>query len=97
MKIKRFEEINEIYEQKPKNWKEGDSNYYTFTCDITVRANSMEEAEDKMEFIANANEDVELGAYALSYATENGKSYKGEDLYKLKTSSRSEETLESKK
>lgn len=27
-----------------------------------------------MEFIANQNEDVELGVYSLSYATEGGKS-----------------------
>ena len=76
MKIKKFNELNERYEQKPKpNWGEDTdvNNYYTFTCDITVRANSQEEAEDKMEFIANQNDDVELGIYTLSYATEGGK------------------------
>lgn len=72
MKIKKF---NELYEQKPKPGFGSDmdkTNYYTFTCDITIRANSQEEAEDKMEFIANQNEDVELGVYNLSYATEGG-------------------------
>lgn len=72
MKIKKF---NELYEQQPKpNWGDDTdkTNYYTFTSDITIRANSQAEAEDKMEFIANQNEDVELGVYNLSYATENG-------------------------
>jgi hypothetical protein len=75
MKIQKF---NELYEQNPKdsNWGNdtNDTNYYTFTCDITVRATSQEEAEDKMEFIANQNKDVELGVYNLSYSTENGES-----------------------
>ena len=74
MKVKKF---NELYEQQPKQGWGSDTdktNYYTFTCDITVRANSQEEAEDKMEFIANQNEDVELGVYNLSYVTEGGKS-----------------------
>lgn len=71
----RIQKFNELYEQTPKeNWgSDIDSkNYYTFTCDITVRANSQEEAEDKMEFIANQNEDVELGVYNLGYSTEKG-------------------------
>ena len=72
MKIRKF---NELYEQEPKeNWGSdiSNTNYYTFTCDITVRASSQEEAEDKMEFIANQSQDVELGVYNLSYKTENG-------------------------
>src|ERR1017187_1073849 len=74
MKIKK---VNELYEQLPKeNWGSDTdvNNYYTFTCDVTVRANSQEEAEDKMEFIANNNPDVELGMYNMSHATEGGKS-----------------------
>ncbi len=74
MKIQKF---NELYEQQPKeNWGSDTdtTNYYTFTCDITIRANSEEEAEDKMEFIANGSPDVELGVYHLNYATENGES-----------------------
>lgn len=72
MKIQKF---NELYEQQPKeNWGSDTdtTNYYTFTCDITVRAASQEEAEDKMEFIANQDADVELGVYHLNYATEKG-------------------------
>jgi len=73
MKIQKF---NELYEQNPKQDWGSDTdktNYYTFTSEITVRANSQEEAEDKMEFIANQNPDVELGIYNLNYATEGGK------------------------
>lgn len=95
MKIKKF---NELYEQLPKqNWG-GDTdkrNYYTFTCDITVRADSQEAAEDKMEFIANQNEDVELGVYNLSYATEGGVS-RMVGVGEPKTSSSETTVMESK-
>lgn len=73
MKIKKF---NELYEQTPKEkWGSDvdENNYYTFTCDITVRAKNQEDAEDKMEFIANQDPDVELGTYNLSASTVDGK------------------------
>lgn len=69
MKIRKF---NELYtpEEKP-NWESGDSNFYTFDCNITVKANSQEEAEDKMAIIAN-HPDMELGLYTLSVSSEDG-------------------------
>jgi hypothetical protein len=93
MKIQKF---NELYEQQPKeNWgsDKDETNYYTFTCDITVRAASQEEAEDKMEFIANQDADVELGVYHLNYATEDGKG----NLFPSSKSLPPTNTLESKK
>ncbi len=72
IKSMRIKKVNEFYESKPKeNWGP-EGNYYTFTCDITVKASSLENAEDKMEFIANGSEDIVLGLYTLSHSTENG-------------------------
>jgi hypothetical protein len=69
MKIKKFNELYEVGE-KPK-WQEDGSNYYTFNADITIKASSQEEAEDKMEIIAN-NPDMQLGRYDLDMSTEGG-------------------------
>ena len=55
MKIKK---VNELYQQEPKSNDPG-ANYYTFRCDVTVKASSLEEAEDKMSLIAN-NPDFDL-------------------------------------
>ena len=68
----RLMKFNELYEQQPKEF-DASSNTFTFKCDITVRANSQEEAEDKMEFIANQDPDVELGFYELDASMVGGK------------------------
>ncbi len=85
MKIQKF---NELYEQQPKdNWGSDTdkTNYYTFTCDITIRANSEEEA-DVYEVLlygrqVRAKFDRKycpLGAYLYYYFTKEGIF---EDLY----------------
>lgn len=72
MRIKNFSKFNEKYDQLPKeNWTNEDSNYYTFSVDLTVKAETQEEAEDKMEVIAN-NPDFDLGSYKLTASTIDG-------------------------
>jgi len=69
MKIKRFN-INERYAQVENDWSD-DDNLYTFEIDLTIRADSKEDAENKMEVISD-NPDFEMGAYVLSHKSEGG-------------------------
>ena len=70
MRIRRF---NEEYEQQPKDWSRED-NLYTFDLELTIRANSEEEAEEKMEVI-DSNPDFQMGMYNLSHKTEGGETH----------------------